>query len=92
LGQLLAEGVLDSCAEGAEVLGQVAQERDRGAVVAQQGRPFGELRLTISSGLPAIPGAIDFANGQLETSEQMLARSTHPSRVRGTRAPVFTRR
>ena len=29
LGQLLAEGVLDSCAEGAEVLGQVAQERDR---------------------------------------------------------------
>ena len=34
LGEPLAEGRLDSCTEWAEALGQVAQERDRGAVVA----------------------------------------------------------
>ncbi len=45
LCQSLAEGGLDSHAERSEALGQVAQERDRGAGVAQQRRPFGELRL-----------------------------------------------
>ena len=44
-GQPLAQRRLDACAERAEALGQVAQERDRGAVVAQRRRPFGELRL-----------------------------------------------
>src|SRR5437762_12984667 len=34
LGQPPAEGRLGSCTEWAEALGQVAQERDRGAVVA----------------------------------------------------------
>ncbi|KQV14570.1 hypothetical protein ASC99_30920 [Kitasatospora sp. Root107] len=44
-GQPLTEGRPDALAERGEALGQVAQERDRGAVGAQRGRPLGELRL-----------------------------------------------
>jgi hypothetical protein len=44
-GQPLAKGRLDSCTEWAQALGQVAQKRDRGAVLAEHSRPVGELRL-----------------------------------------------
>lgn len=44
-GQALAEGRLDACTEWTEALGQIAQERDRGAVIAEQRHPFGELGL-----------------------------------------------
>src|SRR5215212_6225505 len=44
-GQPLAQRRPDSCTEWAEALGQVAQERDRRAVFAQERGPSGELRL-----------------------------------------------
>ena len=43
--QPLAERRPDSRTQRAEAFGQVAQERDRGAVAAERRRPFGELRL-----------------------------------------------
>src|ERR1700733_15938245 len=43
--QPLTEGRLDSRAEWAEALGQVAQERDPGTAVAKRRQPSGELRL-----------------------------------------------
>lgn len=45
LAQPLAQRRPDPGAERAEVFGQVAQERDPGAVLAQQRRPVGEFRL-----------------------------------------------
>jgi hypothetical protein len=45
VGQPLTEGCLDPGTERSWALGEVAQERERGAVGAQRRRPFDELRL-----------------------------------------------
>ena len=101
LGKPIAEGRLDACTEWAQALGQVAQERDRSAVVAQQRRPFGELRLpgrapimissrtTSSSGLPTIPPAsLTSPTASSSPASKCRPASTQPGRVSGTRAPL----
>ncbi len=79
-GQPLAEGRLDPRTEWAEALGQVAQERDRGAVVAQQRRPLGELRLPgrstdhdLGEALVAADG-LDDRHGRLRVADQQQER------------------